>query len=600
MCGINGFSFRNEKLLKAMNKKINYRGPDGKGDFYGLNVSLGHLRLSIIDLSKNGHQPMFYKKNRRELTIIYNGEIYNFKQVKEELINLGYDFESNSDTEVILASYIEWGENCVQKFNGMWAFCIYDKTNEEFFLSRDRFGKKPLYYYNKDSKFIFSSEIKAILEHDIKKEINKESLEEFFTYRFTFDEKTILKDIFNFKPGHNMIYSTKDKRIKSYKQFYNVNMLGVSKKKTSFAQAKKDVVKILEKSVKRRLVSDVPVACLLSGGIDSSIVTYLASKHTKNLNTFSIGFDKTNELPYAKKVSKAFNTIHHEFKINKDDVDDYIEDMVYHMDEPIGADPGFLPIFILSKEVSKYNKVVLSGDGADEIFTGYDRYKGFYYGRLLSNFIPHDFNNEVVKRIKSMRGKDNFKSYIEMTRVFEPKELEELGIKERVDKKVWNSILSTSLDKAQVFDIKTLLPKDFFMKADKMSSAFGLEQRIPFMDYKVVEYVMSLPLKYRLKLWNEKHILKESFKDILPKEITKRRKHGFNVPIDYWFENTLGEKLKDLLLKNNHGLYEKNYIYSLLDKLKDTKGGFKSRNVVAQKLWTVLVFEIWYDLYIKK
>ncbi len=590
MCGINGFNFENEKLISLMNKTIKHRGPDDDGVYCNKEISLGHLRLSIQDLSKAGHQPMFYK----HLNIVFNGEIYNFKDIKKILEKKGYKFKSKTDTEVILASYLEWGVNCVEKFNGMWAFAIYDSKNEKLFLSRDRFGKKPLYYYLKKGKFVFSSEIKSILKSGVKKEIDKQALKEFFTYRFTFDERTMINGINNFRPGHNMVFDLKTKEVLLYEKYYELKVF--KNPKISFEDAKKETKRLIDSSVKKRMVSDVPVACFLSGGVDSSIVTYYAKKYNKDLNTFSIGFDTTNELSYAKIVADALKTNHREFMINNDNVLDYIEDMVYHMDEPIGADPGFLPIFVLSKEVFKYNRVVLSGDGADEVFSGYDRYKLLYYGKVLKKFPIPSLNNEIVGRLRAMKGKSDYESFIEITRVFEKEELEKLGLEESYESQEWSGNI---LDDAQVFDIENLLPKDFFMKADKMSSAFGLEQRTPFMDYRLVEFGLSLPLKYRLRGWNEKYILKSIASDILPKEISKRRKHGFNVPIDYWFEGVLGDELKKLLKDNKHGLYKSKYVLELLNDLKGAKGGFKARNVVAQKLWSVLVFEIWYKKYYK-
>lgn len=611
MCGINGFNFSDEKLVKYMNKTINHRGPDDDGTYFDKFVSFGHVRLSIQDLSLAGHNPMFYSKkygassdkhNKKSLIgsrvcIVFNGEIYNFKELKLKLQKKGYCFTTLTDTEVILASYLEWGKNCVNNFVGMWAFCIYDMDKEELFLSRDRFGEKPLYYYLKDNKFIFSSEIKGLLVTGIDKNIDKNSLNQFFTYRFCFGEKTMLENIFNFLPGHNMIFDFKKGEIKTYEKYYDISINRDFN--LSFDKAKEELFLKLESSVKSQMIADVPVATFLSGGIDSSIITYFAKKYNPNLNTFSVGFDTTNELSYAKLVSNFLKTNHREFIINKDNALDYLDEMIYHMDEPIGADPGFLPIFVLSKEVSKYNRVVLSGDGADEIFTGYDRYKLYHYGKHLRHF-SFLKSNEILKRLNSMRNKDEFDSFIEITRVFEKDELLKLNLKNNVEKDFWPKLNNiSSLTKAQIFDIKTLLPKDFFMKSDKMSSSFGLEQRVPFMDYKIVEFGLSLPLKYKLNLFNEKYILKAIAKDILPKEISNRRKHGFNVPIDYWFENTLKDKLKILLKNSNHNLYKKEYIYELLTTLNENKSSFKSRNIIAQKLWTVLVFEMWYEKYMK-
>lgn len=600
MCGINGFNFRDARVLTKMNSSITHRGPDDTGTFNSSDLSLGSVRLAIIDLSPAGHMPMSYKRGKNEYMITFNGEIYNYRDLKKDLIVKGYSFNSDSDTEVVMAAYDYWGEDFTSHFNGMWAFCLYDKTNNKMVLSRDRFGIKPLYYYCKDGKFIFSSEIKALFHHSsIKKELDKRSFEEFFTYRFTLDEKTMFKEILNFKPSHTMVFDLKKNKVESYKPYYSVDTLPHYDKKLSFSNAKKKLYDLMESAVTRRLVSDVPVATLLSGGVDSSVVTYLASKHVKKLNTFSIGFDTTNELSYAKLVAEHLGTNHKEFTISEDNVVEHIKDIVYHMDEPIGADPGFFPIYILSKEVKKHNKVVLSGDGADEVFLGYDRYKLFYYGRFLSKFSVVPSKNEVIKRLRAMKDKSDFEAFIEITRVFERDELKRLGVKERFNKTIWNKIQVKGITQAQIFDIKTLLPKDFFMKSDKMSSAHGLEQRVPFMDYRVVDFGLSLPVSYKLKGWNEKYILKKTFEKYLPKKITSRRKHGFNVPIDYWFETSLGDLLKDLLDKQSHNLYKKEYIYELLDDLRTNKTGFKSRNIIAQKLWSVLIFELWYERFME-
>lgn len=587
MCGINGFNFEDKKLIHEMNKTINHRGPDFQDYSTEKGISLGHVRLSILDLSNAGNQPMKYK----HLSIVFNGEIYNFKELREELKNEGYKFISDCDTEVILKAYDFWKEECLNKFNGMWAFCIFNSKTNEFFLSRDRFGKKPLYYYLENNKFIFSSEIKSILKANISKTINKEALNEIFTYRFTFQDKTIFEKIKNFQPGTWMLFDLNKNQIKESKKYYKLSVK--KQEKISFKIAKEQTLKLLDDSVKKRMVSDVPVACLLSGGLDSSLITAIAKRYNKELNTYSIGFDTTNELSYAKIVANALNTKHHEIIINKDNILNYLEEMIYHMDEPIGADPGFLPIYVLSKEVAKDYKVVLTGDGADELFTGYDRYKLLHYGNKLKKLPIPKTNNEILKRLNSMKKKTPFEAFIQITRVFEKDELEKLGIKESYPQITWNK--KDILTNAQIFDIENLLPKDFFMKADKMSSAFGLEQRTPFMDYRLVEFGLSLPIKYRLWGWDEKHILKQIGKDLLPKEITKRRKHGFNVPIDYWFDNVLKEKLKELLNKRKHELYKKEYVFKLLEELRNAKGGFKARNIIAQKLWTLLVFEMWYE-----
>ncbi len=590
MCGIIGFNWNEKRLIQSQLEILKHRGPDGSGIYSDKNVSLGHVRLSIIDLSKKGHQPM----ESFGYVISFNGEIYNYKELKKELKD--YNFKSNSDTEVILAAYDKWGANCLNKFNGQFAFCIYDKKRKELFLARDRFGIKPLYFIKQRKEFIFGSEIKALLKFFDKKEIDKEALSQFFSFRFTLGEKTLVKNVLKFKPAHYLIYDLKASKIRRYSQYYYLKKQVIENK--SFRFYKDKLRNLMEVAVKRRMVADVPVASLLSGGIDSSIITALAKKHNRNLNTFAIGFDTTNELPYASLVADKFDTNHYEFKLTKEEVLSHLDNMVYHMDEPVG-DPGFLPIFVLSEQVSKYNKVVLSGDGGDEVFCGYDRYKMYHYGLRLRHLIFFDLSNDVLKRLKNMRGKDASRSFFEIIRLFDDKELQELGVEKSDAGSFWNENYKYQVTNAQEFDIKTLLPNDFFMKADKMSSAFGLEQRVPYLDHELVEFAFSIPLKYKLKLWNEKYILKESFRGTLPTEVINRRKHGFDVPIDYWFKNVLADKLKDLLAKNKHELYNPNYVYELLEKIQKRNNNAKMNFILAQKLWSILIFEMWYKQYIK-
>lgn len=583
MCGIVGFDWNDDALLSKQLDLIKYRGPDQQDVFVDDCVSLAHARLSILDLSERGRQPM----QKLDYVITFNGEIYNFREIREELSE--YEFFSDSDTEVVVCAYDKWGPDCLRKFNGMFAFCIYDKSKRQFFLARDRFGIKPLYYVGKDGKFAFASELKALLDFLPKRDIDREALSQFFTFRFTLGKRTLVKDVLKFLPGHYMLYDVELKNIKEYERYYS---LVPQKTMLSYSDCKERVRMLVEKSVERRMVSDVPVACLLSGGIDSSIIAALARRHNPGLNTFSIGFDTTNELPYARLVSEHLGTNHHEFMLDRDNVMDYLDDMVYHMDEPVG-DPGFLPIFVLSEHVKEHNSVVLSGDGGDEVFCGYDRYKMLKHGLPLSRFALFDFNNDVLRRLKNMKGKGPYRAFLEVIRLFDDDELGELGVGEFDASAFWPED-GALLDSAQLFDIRTLLPGDFFMKADKMSSAFGLEQRVPFLDHELVEFALSLPERYRLKVWNEKAILKDAFKDVLPSDIVKRRKHGFDVPIDHWFKGVLGDRLRALLERSNHKLYNKEFVLGLLDRIKTKGNNYKANFFIAQKLWSILVFEIWY------
>lgn len=550
--------------------------------------------------------------------ITFNGEIYNYEEIRDELVEKGHSFATHSDTEVILAAYQEWGAACLSKFKGMWAFCIYDKRRQQLFLSRDRFGIKPLYYVHemagsrknikggkrrRDGKkvthsFSFASEINALRGFTVEPRIDREGLSQFFTFRFTLGETTLLEGVKKLLPGHYLLYDLKKGAVAEYKRYYTLKPARLDDEAKRNSAAYRDGLRQrLETAVERRMVADVPVACFLSGGIDSSILTLLAKRHNARLNTFSMGFETTNELPYARLVAEHVGTSHHELHLDERTILDHLDGMIAHMDEPIG-DPGFLPMYVLSEEVTKHNKVVLSGDGGDEILTGYDRYKLFHYGWALRHLPVPSFGSDILKRLKAMRGKDEYRAFLEIIRLFEKGELERFGVREADGHAFWNDasrIGRTRVERAQAFDILTLLPGDFFMKADKMSSAFGLEQRVPYLDHELVEYAFALPLNEKLRRWNEKRILKAAYEDELPAAITRRRKHGFNVPIDHWFKGILGDELRTLLAESDHSLYRKAYAYELLDRIRRKGTDYTENFVLAQKLWSILVFERWYE-----
>lgn len=615
MCGIIGISIANKTAITKATSCLKHRGPDAQQvcTFTKPALSLGHARLSILDLSNAANQPFTHG----DLTIVFNGEIYNFNKIKQQIVqeNPQAKFKTTSDTEVILHAYQLWGEQALENFNGMFAFAIFNKKTNELFLARDRFGIKPLYFTkpNNETKmpFAFSSEINALtklLEDTTTfiKQINKTALTEFFNYRYTVGENTMLENIHKFLPGHYMKVAlptakTKRPQIIEYKAWYSLEkqLKKQTPVKLTYKQAQIKLKEKIKNAVKLRMVSDVPVATFLSGGLDSSVISTLAKKHNPKLNTFSIGFETTNELEFAKLLAKHIKSKHHILKTNQQTLKTYIPKMITHMDEPIG-DPGFLPILYLSEQVAKKNKVILSGDGADEILCGYERYKLLKYGKFLApiaEFLPS--TNNIIARLKNMHQKDDANAFFEIIRAFEETELKKLNIPS-LKIKFADLPNHSTINKAMVFDIHTLMPNDFFMKSDKMSSAFGLEQRVPFMDHNVVEFAFSLPDTYKLKLLREKAILKDAFKHKIPPQITKRQKHGFNVPIDHWFANELGEELRTMLNKSTHKLYNTEYVLELLHDIKqedvtDKKShSIANRFIIAQKLWTIYVFEIWY------
>ena len=433
MCGITGFINLNNKIarktiLKKMTDSLYHRGPDGEGHFLFENFAIGHRRLSIIDLSESSSQPMVTED--KNWIISYNGEIYNFKNIKKELQKRGYNFFSSGDTEVVLKSFIEWGKDCFTKFNGMFSFCIFNKKDRILTLARDRFGIKPLYYLEKKNIFLFSSEIKSFKFHPkVNLEMDQESLAEYLTFQNFIDDETLFKNVKVLKPGHFMEVDTDG--IKKIEKFYNFNFEQNTNNK-SYLETKTELKHILTKSVNRQLISDVPISCLLSGGIDSSAITAIASKKIKNLKTFTIGFNMQSvsgieiffdEREKAEKVSAELGTEHYSLVLKSGDMEKAFDDLVWHLEEPrVGQS---YPNFYASKLASKFNKVILTGIGGDELFAGYPwRYyknkelikiEDFYYtyfnswNRLLNHV---DLQNILGRKLDQYKFYDKFKKIL--------------------------------------------------------------------------------------------------------------------------------------------------------------------------------------------
>ena len=619
MCGINGFTWKDEKLIDKMNNKISYRGPDDKGIYATENISLGHVRLSVLDLTDAGHQPMFYTKaqgassekynsglmTKSKISIVFNGEIYNYKEIKKELAKNGYIFSTKTDTEVILAAYLEWGEQCVKRFNGMWSFCIYDKDKKILFCSRDRLGIKPFHYYHNKDKFIFSSEAKAILTHNIATSIDPHAIASFLRYRYVLEENTFFKDIKKLKAGFNLIYDLKKHKI-LIKQYWDVEQ---KDSLDSFLESKKSVEDKLKKSIKYRMISDVPIGSLLSGGIDSSLISAMMSQNMpEKLNTYTVkfrekGFDET---AYAKMVADALNTNHAELEISNKTYVDSMDEYLKYKDEPIGV-PNEVALFLLFRKIKKTATVVLAGEGADEIFMGYGRIfrSPFDFERQLTdnkniNFIDFFmqqygyFKEEEIKKILNeetyLDFKDIFRSFFEKT----PRDL---------------------YSKISYIFLKLHLP-GLLQRTDSSSMANAIESRVPFLDHNLVEYVYSLHHFHKnkfkdLKSHKESHDLTSSEisenKDIpkyilkiiseahIPKKVIYRKKQGFPLPLDIWFGKDYITTFEKRLINKKSHIYKYIKINGLkhwIDKNKD-KSGF------GQKLWMLYSLDIWLA-YIKK
>jgi asparagine synthase (glutamine-hydrolysing) len=602
MCGINGFNFVDKKILKEMNKSIQHRGPDEEGNFFDTKnkISLGHRRLSIIDLTKNGSQPMIYTHHNIKVVIVFNGEIYNFKDIKLELLKKGYKFRSNSDTEVVLASYIEWGKECVKKFNGMWAFCIYDVAKNSLFLSRDRVGKKPLYYFYDGKRFIFSSEIKGILEHKINPKIDKNAIDLYFSLGFIPSPYSTYENIFKLDQRQSLIFDLNKKQLKK-EYYYEWPEYNPIRDKTIL---KKEFEKLINESIKRRMISDVPLGAFLSGGLDSSTIVNFAKNFNSKINTYSIGFEgKYNETSNIKILVKKFKTKHHHKYFLEKNFKEDLKNIFYYYDEPF-SDPSMFPTLFLSKFARENITVSLSGDGGDEIFGGYPRYKKAKQLELIRKIplilrkgltrMPLSYNlKEGIKL--SLKPKESF--YSEARSDFYKPDITKKLLKEKLEK-ILKKTDGNLVEAVRLMDIEFYtLPDNFLTKVDRASMANSLEIRCPFLDYNILEYSMRIPTKYKVSLFKDKLLFRKIIKKFLPRKIIKQKKRGFTPPINDWisekkyqnkFDNILADLEKENILSENWVKFYKNKI---LNKNSLVENNYKIR---------LFLFYGWYKFWIKK
>ncbi|ODS37784.1 MAG: asparagine synthase (glutamine-hydrolyzing) [Candidatus Altiarchaeales archaeon WOR_SM1_86-2] len=553
MCGINGFNWDEKELVESMNDVIKHRGPDGNGTYTSNLVSLGHVRLAIIDLTEKGKQPMEYEYNGRKIIIIHNGEIYNFLELRKKLEEKGYKFKSNTDTEVILASYLEYGENCVNKFNGMWAFCIYDVDKKILFLSRDRFGKKPLYYYFDGNRFIFSSEIKGILVHNIEKKLSNEAINLYFVLPYSGfipSPYSIYQNIKKLQPRKNIVFDLEKKELKlnNYYDFPEYNP----------RDNKEELIKIgreiLDDATRLRLISDVPVGAFLSGGLDSSSVVGTMAKYVdlSKLHTFSIGFEgEYDETNYMNRVVEHYGTNHHHKYFGINDFFGLIEkDNIYHYyDEPFG-DYSMFPTYEISKFAKKYVGVSLSGDGGDEMFGGYNAHRRAaqlqfmgkipkFMRNIIYNLIPDDksFGSswQLKKGLKLSLSpeRDYFKYLGEGAFYINEDYLNWIGPRWR------NGLLRNKnfIEGVIKMDAEYLTLADHFLtKVDGASMAHALEIRSPYLDFRFAGLSSKIPVKWKVNFFKTKILMREIIKTRVPEKIVNRSKQGFTPPIIEWFE----------------------------------------------------------------
>jgi len=627
MCGITGKIYFDENTVSeqdilSMNEKIMHRGPDDGGAYISSDrkVGLGHRRLSIIDLSPLAHQPMDYLDRYQ---IVFNGEIYNFKEKKSKLEKEGYKFKSHSDTEVILALYDKFGKNCLEHLRGMFSFAIYDEKEKTLFCARDRVGKKPFKYYLDEKVFMFASELKAILtQKDYKKEPDYVAIHHYLTLQYVPAPLTGFKDIKKLEPAHYLFIDLKTKKVKKERYW----KLDYSKKlNLTKDEWKKRIMQKLEESVKLRMISDVPLGAFLSGGIDSSAIVALMSKLSdKPVKTFSIGFneEKYNELKYAKIVAEKFKTDHKEFIVEPHAIE-LLPMLVRQYEEPY-ADSSALPTYYVSKMTRDHVTVALNGDGGDENFGGYSRYSAFQFSlwyekilflhkliilpitKILAKNIKNTFF-ERVYRFSETLTEDYRRRYMTYTAYFTNKQKAALYTK-AFKNKVWkedtyNLIAkkfdetgaSNKMDQTLYTDFSTYLPDDLMVKVDIDSMAVSLEGRSPFLDHEFLELTAKIPFNLKLKgLNNKKYILKEALKGLIPNEVMFRSKMGFGIPIDKWFRKELREYAYELLLSEkavNRKIFKIEEIKKILDEHVNTKISH------AYRIWALITLELWFREY---
>ncbi len=631
ICGLIDFSGRpvQEAAIYKMCQTMIHRGPDDEGVYINHqspvtshqskpSVGLGHRRLSIIDLSPAGHQPMSNEDGN--VWIVLNGEIYNYMELSKDLKDKGHKFNSNTDTEVVIHLYEEYGEECVKILRGMFAFAIWDEKRQTLMLARDRPGKKPLLYYYKNGIFCFSSEFSSLLASGlIDKEINLKAIHYYLTFGYIPAPMTIYKDVYKLPPAHIITIENGEINIKQYWSLDYTKKIKISEE-----DAADETLRLLKEAVKIRMYSDVPLGAFLSGGIDSSIVVGLMSQLTgEKVKTFSIGFDDEdyNELKYAKKVADTFNTEHHEFIVRPKALE-LLPLLVEHYGEPY-ADSSAIPTYYVSQQTKQHVTVALNGDGGDELFAGYERYQAV----MLSEFyhkIPVTIQKNIIQKITnllpdSIEPKNRLRRikrfidgaalplnqrYLRWVGIFDEKFKSYIYTEEFL-KNISDSnpvgiiagFLNDSnglnlLDRLLLTDTMTYLPNDLLVKVDITSMANSLECRSPFLDHNLMEFVASLPPEFKLKRFVKKHILKQAVKNIIPHDNIYRRKMGFGVPVGVWFRRELKGLLEGTLLSPNslkRGYFKsdtiKNMVYLHTSAQKDY--GFQ--------LWALLMLELWHQ-----
>jgi len=607
MCGITGFNWKNEKLITNITDLLIHRGPDQSGVFCDENISLGHRRLSILDLSPKGIQPMTNEDGT--VLLVFNGEIFNYQDIREELINKGHNFRSSTDTEVIVHLYEEEGPEMVRRLNGQFAFALYDKKTGRLMLARDRVGILPLFYYMRGGKFIFGSELKTILSAGIEKEIDQDALVFYLRFGFISAPLCIVKDAYKLKPGHYLIYGLKEKKILAYNSYWEIDF----REDISDVKKAESVIRQgLRKATSLRLMADVPVGAFLSGGVDSSAVVATIIGERKKLKTFSVKFEykEYDESNYAKLVARHLNTDHHEIVLKPDAIREIIPELVEHYDEPTG-DSSAIPTYFVSKFARQYVTVCLSGDGGDEILAGYERYRYFLVLKFLNSLpawirrilrwgisallkIKPDFGFEKVRELLLLGKMNDINLYEKLVEKIGSTDIEKLLKRKVVYRDTTLQVKEKAgINAAQNYDIVHYLEGDILTKVDRAAMAVSLETRPPFLDHNFIELCLRMKLDLRQKGFTGKWILKRAFRNILPAAVIKRSKKGFGVPIKYYLKNELYDLVEKYVFNyKGHSLFDNEF-------LKSMSSG-KSPRDTYRLYWNILMFNMWHERWIKQ
>ncbi len=631
MCGITGYyafttkSAANLTKINDSTEKLLLRGPDSGGTFCNDNIALGHRRLSIIDTSSNGSQPMADISGRYK--IIFNGEIFNYIELyNKHLAPKVTHLHSASDTEVLLYLLIEYGTQCLSWLSGFFAFAFYDTLTGNVIIARDRFGKKPLLYYCNNDYLAFASEMKSLLAYGIPKELDYTVLHQYLQLNYIPQPLCIIKGCKKLPGGHYLTVNKQgDIKIDKY---YELQIQKDQYGNDTYEQAQKKVIDLLDQSVQERMIADVPLGAFLSGGIDSSVIVALATRHTKQLNTFSIGYKNNpyfDETAYAKLVANRYNTNHTVFSLANDDFLAHVYDVLDYMDEPF-ADSSAIPTYILCRETRKHVTVALSGDGSDEMFSGYNKHAAEYKvrqnslvntivkaGLPLWSIMPRSRGGKLTNLFRqlhrfaegaNMSMKDRYWRWASINTSHDAMQLLSIDSRSKIDmsaedrfkEDILSSLKGGDMNEVLLTDMKLVLKGDMLVKVDMMSMANSLEVRCPFLDYKVADYVFSIPPQYKIDGGMKKKILQDAFRPMLPEELYNRPKHGFEIPLLGWLKNELWSLINDDLLNDKfiaeQGIFNVASIRGLKQKLQSNNPGDSHATI-----WALIVFQYWWKKY---